>query len=89
MDRTPEEQAYITTEDAVRRIRAALERRSGKAWSVSADRFTPGWIHITSPLSARFPATSPRWYARRSPSSVGSPACTGTSSLGKGRRARH
>lgn len=36
--------------DAIKLIRAALKRRSGKAWSVKGDRGTAwGWIHIASP----------------------------------------
>jgi hypothetical protein len=35
---------------AIKRIREALKRRSGKAWSVKGDRGTAwGWIHISCP----------------------------------------
>ena len=37
-------------DDTIREIRAALKRRSGKAWSVTGGRGTSyGWITITAP----------------------------------------
>jgi len=38
----------------IKRIRAALQRRSGKQWSVKGGRGTAwGWIEINAPLSRR------------------------------------
>jgi hypothetical protein len=40
--------------EAIKRIRAALKRRSGKAWSVTGGRGTSwGWIEINSPPARR------------------------------------
>jgi len=41
---------YIDRDTAIKAIRAALRRRSGKAWSVRGGRGTAwGWITISSP----------------------------------------
>ncbi len=41
---------YIDRDDAIKTIRAALRRRSGKDWSVRHDRGTAsGWIEICAP----------------------------------------
>jgi hypothetical protein len=40
--------------DAIKLIRAALKRRSGKTWSVTGGRGTAwGWLTITSPPARR------------------------------------
>jgi hypothetical protein len=40
--------------DTIKRIKTALQRRSGKAWSVTGGRGTAwGWIHITAPPARR------------------------------------
>lgn len=47
----------MTCDEAIRRIRAALRRRSGKAWSVTGGRGTSyGWIRIDAPPARR------RWH---------------------------
>jgi hypothetical protein len=44
----------IDRDEAIRRIKAALKRRSGKSWSVTGGRGTAwGWITITSPPARR------------------------------------
>lgn len=41
-------------DEAIRQIRAALRRRSGRAWSVTGGRGTAwGWITITAPPARR------------------------------------
>ena len=41
-------------DEAIKRIGAALKRRSGKAWSVTGDRGTAwGWINIDAPPARR------------------------------------
>jgi hypothetical protein len=41
-------------DEAIKRIRAALKRRSGKPWSVTGGRGTAyGWIEINAPPSRR------------------------------------
>lgn len=38
---------FVWTDEAAREIKKALRERSGRAWSVSADRGTArGWMHI-------------------------------------------
>lgn len=51
----PEPQTIDTNRDAViRRIKTALERRSGKKWSVTGGRGTAwGWIQIDAPPGRR------------------------------------
>lgn len=45
---------FITYDQAATQIRAALKRRSGKAWSVTTSRGTGyGWLRIVSPLARR------------------------------------
>lgn len=40
----------LSRAETIRRIRAALKRRSGKAWSVTGDRGTAwGWLRISAP----------------------------------------
>lgn len=40
----------LSRDETIKRIRAALKRRSGKAWSVTGGRGTGwGWIHISAP----------------------------------------
>lgn len=54
--------SYIDRDEAIKRIRAALKRRSGKDWSVTGDRGTAcGWIHVQAPPKRRieFGYTSP------------------------------
>jgi hypothetical protein len=44
----------LDRDEAIKRIRAALKRRSGKAWSVTGDRGTAwGWIKIDAPPARR------------------------------------
>lgn len=44
----------ITRDSAISTIRAALRRRSGKAWSVTGGRGTAwGWITIEAPPARR------------------------------------
>jgi hypothetical protein len=44
----------LSRDETIRRIRVALRRRSGKAWSVTGGRGTAwGWIHIQSPPKRR------------------------------------
>ncbi len=52
---TPANEAkYLNRNDAIKAIRAALRKRSGKAWSVTGGRGTSyGWIHISAPLARR------------------------------------
>lgn len=46
--------ASVDRDDAIKAIRAALKRRSGKAWSVTGGRGTGwGWIEITAPPKRR------------------------------------
>lgn len=41
-------------DETIQRIRTALKRRSGKAWSVTGGRGTAwGWIHIDAPPARR------------------------------------
>ncbi len=50
----PAEALSIDRNDAIRLIREALKRRSGKTWSVTGDRGTAwGWINITAPPARR------------------------------------
>lgn len=45
---------YIERKDAVRRIKAALKRKTSKTWSVHGDRGTAwGWITVEAPKSRR------------------------------------
>ena len=45
---------YIDRNEANKRIRAALKRKTGKTWSVSGSRGTAwGWIDISSPPRRR------------------------------------
>ena len=45
--------------EAITRIRTALRRRSGKAWSVKGGRGTAwGWIHIDVPPALRDDSTA-------------------------------
>lgn len=40
----------MTREEAIKRIRAGLKKRSGKVWRVRGDSGTAwGWIHISAP----------------------------------------
>jgi hypothetical protein len=49
---------YIGRNEAIKRIREALQRRSGKVWSVTGGRGTAwGWITIDSP-----PRRRTSWY---------------------------
>jgi hypothetical protein len=44
----------LTRDEAIRRIRASLKQRSGRAWSVTGGRGTAyGWITITVPPARR------------------------------------
>jgi hypothetical protein len=44
----------LDRDTAIARIKAALRRRSGKAWSVTGGRGTAwGWIHIDAPPARR------------------------------------
>lgn len=44
----------VDRDEAIKAIRSALKRRSGRAWSVTCDRGTAaGWIHITAPPKRR------------------------------------
>lgn len=44
----------LSRDETIKRIRAALKRRSGKTWSVTGGRGTAwGWIHITAPPKRR------------------------------------
>ena len=46
--------AYIDRDEAIKRIRAALKRKTGKAWSVTGNRGTAwGWIDIQAPPKRR------------------------------------
>lgn len=48
------ERKYWERDEAIREIRAALRRRSGKAWSVTGGRGTAwGWITIEAPPARR------------------------------------
>lgn len=50
----PAELGSVDRNDAIRVIREALKRRSGKTWSVTGDRGTAwGWINITAPPKRR------------------------------------
>jgi hypothetical protein len=50
----------------IKAIKAALQRRSGKAWSVTGGRGTAwGWIHVTAPPSRR------TWGHREKPGTEG------------------
>jgi len=45
---------YVDRDEAIKRIRAALKKRSGKTWSVCGDRGTAwGWITISAPPRRR------------------------------------
>lgn len=45
---------YLDRNEVIRRIRAALQRRSGKPWSVTGGRGTAwGWITIDAPPALR------------------------------------
>lgn len=51
----------LTRDEAIRRIRAALRQRSGKAWSVTGGRGTAyGWIKIDAPPARRTEHTQKR-----------------------------
>lgn len=55
----------VTRDEAIARIRTALRKRSGKAWSVTGGRGTAwGWIEINSPPARRTA------HERRKPGSV-------------------
>lgn len=44
----------LSRDETIKRIRAALKRRSGKSWSVTGGRGTGyGWIHVQSPPKRR------------------------------------
>lgn len=44
----------LTRNETIKRIRDALKRRSGKAWSVTAGRGTAwGWLNIDAPPARR------------------------------------
>jgi hypothetical protein len=46
--------AFVDRDEAIKAIRAALKRRSGKSWSVTGGRGTGwGWIEIHSPPKRR------------------------------------
>jgi hypothetical protein len=50
----PSELTSVDRDDAIKIIREALRRRSGKSWSVKGDRGTAwGWINITAPPKRR------------------------------------
>jgi hypothetical protein len=50
----PAELTSVDRDDAIRIIRDALKKRSGKTWSVKGDRGTAwGWITITAPPKRR------------------------------------
>lgn len=50
----PAELTAVDRDDAIKIIRDALKRRSGKTWSVTGDRGTAwGWINIMSPPKRR------------------------------------
>lgn len=45
---------FLTRDEAIRRIRAGLKRRTGKSWSVTGGRGTGwGWIRISAPPARR------------------------------------
>lgn len=51
---TPVETKHLTREEAIARIKAGLERRSGKRWSVTGGRGTAwGWLCIDVPPKER------------------------------------
>ncbi len=46
--------SHVDRDTTIKRIRAALKRRSGKGWSVTGGRGTAwGWIHIDAPPGRR------------------------------------
>lgn len=46
--------SYCDRDETIRAIRAALRRRTGRAWSVTGGRGTAwGWIRITAPPARR------------------------------------
>lgn len=50
----PSEATTLDRDDAIKLIREALKRRSGKTWSVRGDRGTAwGWITIAAPPARR------------------------------------
>lgn len=50
----PGEATSLDRDDAIKLIREALKKRSGKAWSVKGDRGTAwGWINISAPPKRR------------------------------------
>ena len=45
---------YIDRDEAIKRIRTALKRKTGKTWSVTGDRGTAwGWIRVQAPPKRR------------------------------------
>lgn len=68
----PSEALSLSRSDAIGLIREALERRSGKKWSVTGGRGTAwGWITITSPPARRVssdgtPQEGRNWYMSES-----------------------
>lgn len=54
MNALPEVRVPSTREEVIKAIKAALERRSGKKWSVTGGRGTAyGWLHIDAPPKER------------------------------------
>jgi len=50
----PGEATSIDRDDAIKLIREALKKRSGKSWSVTGGRGTAwGWINVTAPSARR------------------------------------
>lgn len=49
----PQPPAFLSAAEAAERIRAALERRSGRAWTVLVEAGGRGWLRITAPPERR------------------------------------
>lgn len=50
----PPARVHLTREEAIKRIKVGLEKRSGKRWSVTGGRGTAwGWLRIDAPPSER------------------------------------
>lgn len=57
---------YIDRDEAIKRVRAALKRKTGKTWSVTGGRGTAwGWITVEAPPKRRvFHDPNPAWNIR-------------------------